>query len=370
MNSVKNHLSQLFIAFLFLLSACDSGVEELEKPFSFEVPYYFGTNYSIPDDNTISEEKVELGRFLFYEKQLSADGTVSCGSCHQQGKAFTDGRALALGVGGKISPFNSMSLSNLLFVKHFFWNGRSPSLENQSLEPIENPLEMNLSLEEAVNRLQNDSRYPPLFKAAFGSEEINTDRIAKAISTFERTLISSDSKYDRYLLGEEELTEQEERGMHLFFTHPEPSIGLRGGNCGDCHVGVLLAGETFGLNGFHNNGLDTDDNLKPGLMSVTGDAFDKGKFRAPSLRNIELTAPYMHDGRFATLEEVLEHYNDHIQLSETLDPLIQEASNQPIFTGDPIKLYLSEQEKEDIIAFLKTLTDHEFISNPAFSDPF
>ncbi len=360
-----------FGLFLWLaVSSCSTTNEEETAPFSLEIPYYFSREYQLPAENAVTAEKVELGRFLFYEKQLSADGNISCGSCHQQGKAFTDGRALALGFQGRISPFNSMSLSNLMWVRHFFWNGRSPSLEAQALDPIENPLEMNLSLEEAVQRLQSSERYPPLFQKAFGSEEITVDRMGQAIASFERTLISANSKYDQYLLGKENLSEQEERGMHLFFTHPEPSIGLRGGNCGDCHVGVLLAGEMFELNGFHNNGLDTDQNLKPGLMAVTQLPFDKGKFRAPSLRNIELTAPYMHDGRFATLEETLEHYDEHIQLSETLDPLIREASNQPLFSGDPIKLYLSEQEKADIIAFLKTLTDYEFVNNPAFSDPF
>jgi len=156
----------------------------------------------------------------------------------------------------------------------------------------------------------------------------------------------------------------------LFFTHPEPSNSIRGGNCGDCHVNILTSGVNDNFEGFKNNGLDDDSGLEEGLASVTGIPSDKGKFKVPSLRNIALTAPYMHDGRFATLEEVLDHYNEGIKRSETLDPLILEASNESIDPNEDIKLHLTNEEKEAIIAFLHTLTDYSFITNEKFSDPF
>ncbi len=157
--------------------------------------------------------------------------------------------------------------------------------------------------------------------------------------------------------------------MELFFTHPEPAISLRGGNCGDCHTNFLTSGARDGLNGFHNNGLDTDANLAEGLFAVTGNEADRGKFKAPTLRNIALTAPYMHDGRFATLEQVVDHYNELIQDSQTLDVLIEEASNEEN-PGTPPRLFLTQEEKEAILAFLRMLTDETFINNPDFSNPF
>ncbi len=170
--------------------------------------------------------------------------------------------------------------------------------------------------------------------------------------------------------GEYQPTDTELRGIQLFFTHPDAEQGIRGGNCGDCHLGSLTSGSTLGFEGLHNNGLDNDQNLKEGLFAVTQNRFDRGKFRTPSLRNIALTAPYMHDGRLQTLREVIEHYDNGIKKSQTLSSLITAASNN--FITDPngeIRLALTEQEKKDIIAFLEMLTDTEFITNPAFSEP-
>ena len=197
---------------------------------------------------------------------------------------------------------------------------------------------------------------------AFGSDTITEERILEALSQFERTLISANSRYDQYLQDQDVLSEEEVEGMQLFMTHPEPRMGLRGGNCGDCHGGTLLTMQTF-----HNNGLDevfTDN----GLGEVSGNPRQNGMFiKAPSLRNIALTAPYMHDGRFTTLEEVLLHYNDHMNYnSPNLDPLIIESSNQ--FNGKTLSL--TEEEKRKIILFLHTLTDSTFISDKRFSDPF
>jgi cytochrome c peroxidase len=342
---------------MFGLFCCDSTVENPIKgptSVSLETPDYFPANQLMPADNPLTEEGVKLGRMLFYEKNLSSDRSISCGSCHQQQKAFTDGKKRSPGVNSILGSKNGMSLSNVHWSTKFFWDGRVSSLEEQSIQPIQETFEMNLPIEEAILRLQQDEKYPGLFESAFGNSQITLEMIGKAIAQFERTLISSNSKFDRWIKNEVELSEEEKLGMELFFTHPDPAIQLRGGNCSDCHLGFLTSGESQGFLGFHNNGLDTDENLDAGLFSVTQNPFDIGKFKAPGLRNIALTAPYMHDGRFGTLEEVLDHYNEHIQNSETLDVLILEASNEIIDQSAPIKLHLSDNEKKAIITFLPT----------------
>jgi cytochrome c peroxidase len=330
------------------------------EPFKFEVPSYFPKKYTIPADNPVTEQGVALGRMLFYEKKLSLDNTIACANCHQQRFAFTDGQAFSTGVQGKTGRRSSMSIANVLWLDRFFWDGRADSLEEQALVPIQDSLEMHQSLSQVVSKLQQTSIYPEKFTAAFGSSEITANRIAQALAQFERTLISSNSRFDQYARGETQLTAQQERGRTLFFTHPVPETNLRGGNCGDCHGGYLVT-----LNTFNNNGLNASF-TDMGLGAITGNAFDNGKMRAPTLRNIALTAPYMHDGRFNTLEEVLDHYNEHIQPSATLDPLIINASNEVKGTS----LMLTGQEKKDIIVFLQALTDSTFIQDQRFSNPF
>jgi cytochrome c peroxidase len=358
---------------LAVLHSCDQDTKAPAMdptPMALNKPDYFPAEQAMPADNPLTTQGVELGRMLFYEKKLSLDGTISCASCHQQQKAFTDGRQFSPGVAGKLGTKNAMALANMHWQNRFFWDGRATNLEEQAIIPIEDTLEMNLPIEEAVARLQGDAEYPKRFQAAFGTDQITPDLIGKALAQFERTLISANSKFDRYIRGEVTLTAEEQLGLELFFTHPEPSIQLRGGNCSDCHLGFLTSGDPNGFAGFHNNGLDPEEKLKAGLKGVTGKDFDRGKFKAPTLRNIALTAPYMHDGRFQTLEEVLDHYNEHIQNSSTLDVLILEASNEQISPDQPIKLYLSAEEKKAILAFLNTLTDQEFVTNPKFSNPF
>lgn len=337
---------------------------------NLSIPDYFPGNVSIRSDNPLTQEGVLLGRMLFYEKELSSDGTISCSTCHQQQFAFSDGKQFSQGVNGTQGDMNAMSLSNLHWQTRFFWNGRAASLEDQAIQPIEDPKEMNLPISEAIQRLQADEDYPGLFENAFGTSVISEELIGKALSQFQRTLISSNSKFDAWIRGEVEMTPEENLGMELFFTHPDPNLQIRGGNCGDCHVGFLTAGDPSVFSGFHNNGLDSQENLSSGLFSVTQNSLDIGKFKAPGLRNIALTAPYMHDGRFQSLEEVLDHYNEHVQNSPTLDILILEASNELPDGGDAVKLYLGEEEKKAIIAFLHTLTDEDFITNPEFSNPF
>ncbi|EAY25555.1 cytochrome-c peroxidase [Microscilla marina] len=353
---------------LLLLVLCQMSCRKAEDttpdnpPFSLNTPDHFGNSFVIPNDNPTTQAGVDLGRHLFFDKRLSSTNQVSCASCHQPAKAFTDGKAVSTGVNGRTTSRSAMSLVNLLWVDRLFWDGRSNTLEEQALLPIQDEREMGLTLEELTAKLQALPEYVTRFKQAFGTETISADLVAKALAQFQRTLISAGSRYDKIARGEVQPTTREQRAIDLFFTHPEPAapIPLRGGNCGDCHGGNLTT-----LNTFHNNGLEVVPK-DLGLAMVTGQASDQGKMRAPSLRNIALTAPYMHDGRFKTLEEVLDHYNEHIQAAQNLDPLITAASNE--VQGKT--LALTTQEKADIVFFLKMLTDSAFIQNPAFQNPF
>ena len=223
-------------------------------------------------------------------------------------------------------------------------------------------------LQQLVVELDADDRYRALFEAAYGG--ISAAAIARALASFERTLVSSNSRYDQFLRGEITLTAQEELGRRLFMAHPDVKVSLRGANCVDCHSQFLTSGFSTRLDGFSNNGLDDEEHLQPGLQSATGDPAHRGMFKAPTLRNIALTAPYMHDGRFATLEEVLHHYNGGIRHSSTLSPLIAQADNQGAESQEAISLHLTESEQAAIIAFLQTLTDKEFVVAERFSDPF
>jgi len=331
-------------------------------------PFIFG-RFQIPQGNPLTQESIELGRRLFYDPRLSSNNEVSCATCHKQHLAFTDGLARSVGVSGKPLEFNAMSLSNLLWgPQHFFWNGRSTSLEDQALQPIQHVDEMGQDINELVDELKQDKTYRKLFKQAYGG--ISSTAIASALANFQRTLISSNSKYDQYLRGETELTPQEELGRKLFTAHPDTKVSLRGGNCIDCHSQFLTSGFSTFYDGFSNNGLDNDEDLLEGLFSVTGKEQHRGLFKTPTLRNIAVTGPYMHDGRFKTLTEVMQHYNGGIKRSKTLSPLIIEADNNLKIQKDHISLNLTQQEEEAIIAFLHTLTDESFLTNKKFSNPF
>ena len=334
----------------------------------FSAPFVFG-RFQLPADNPLTSEAVELGRRLFYDVRLSGNNQISCATCHQQQFAFTDGKTTSIGASGEPLAFNSMSLANLMWgPRHFFWDGRAASLEQQALIPIQHPDEMDQELDALVQELAADAQYPALFKAAFGA--IDTVNIARALASFQRTLISSDSKYDQFLRGEAKLTENEERGRKLFMAHPDVKVSLRGGNCIDCHSQFLTSGFKTLFDGFSNNGLDSENELAPGLQAVTGKPADRGRFKVPTLRNIALTAPYMHDGRFASLEQVLDHYNEGIKFSNSLSPLIMEADNRVKGEVLDISLHLSSAEKGAVIAFLLTLTDQRFIDDERFSNPF
>ncbi|MGB3618723.1 MAG: cytochrome c peroxidase [Catalinimonas sp.] len=369
--------ASLFPLLIILLAACGKKDDALPDATSatLDLPAYFPRQTFEDPDNPLTEEGIDLGRHLFFDRRLSSDGRVSCASCHRPEFAFSDPAPRSRGVRGQLSNRHSMSLANLLWVNRLFWDGRASTLEDQALHPIVDPLEMDMTLDELTARLQALPEYPPQFEAAFGSEQVTADGVARALAQFERTMISSNAKYDRYERGEAQLTAQELRGLALFQTHPEPSISLRGGNCGDCHLGVTFGGSNQAFDGFFNNGVQGElDNGDIGLESVTGDPNDRGKFRTPSLRNVALTAPYMHNGSLQTLEEVLDHYN-HPALFDrpNVDIQILQGSNDP--TSSPTRpssfgLMLTDREKADIIAFLYTLTDSSFISNPAFRNPF
>ncbi|RBW58796.1 cytochrome-c peroxidase [Ruegeria sp. A3M17] len=334
----------------------------------FSAPFVFG-RFAVPPDNPLTEEAFALGRHLFYDPILSGNNQVSCATCHVQALAFTDGLAKSPALPGGELEFSSMSLTNLLWgQERFFWDGRATSLEAQALMPIQHPDEMDQDLGELVTELQASRDYRRMFRKAYG--EISAENVTRALSTFMRMLISSDSKYDRFLRGKARLSEQEEHGRKLFMAHPDTKVSLRGGNCIDCHSQFLTSGFRDALDGFSNNGLDSDGDLPDGLMAVTGNPAHKGFFKVPTLRNIAVTAPYMHDGRFETLEEVMDHYNDGIVVSDTLSPLILEADNAPEAGQGTVGLRMTPDEVQSIIAFLHTLTDEDFLTNTQFSNPF
>jgi cytochrome c peroxidase len=300
----------------------------------------------LPADNPLTHEGVALGRQLFHDTRLSINGTQSCASCHEQTHAFADARRFSLGAQQQVGKRNAMPLFNLAWQQGFFWDGRAATLREQVLMPIQDKHEMNETLENVVAKLRADADSTAAFHRAFGSAEITPERLAKALEQFLLTLISQESRFDRAARKVAELTESEKRGLQLFVTEFDPKRGLRGADCFHCHGGTLFTSQSFA-----NNGLElTDDDI--GRMAVTKNAADQGKFKTPSLRNIARTAPYMHDGRFATLEEVVEHYNSGVRRSATLDPNLAKHPEAG--------MQLTAQEKADLVAFLKTLTDETF----------
>ncbi|MBC8127109.1 MAG: cytochrome C peroxidase [Gloeobacteraceae cyanobacterium ES-bin-144] len=301
---------------------------------------------ALPSDNPLITTRVALGEKLFHEPKLSKNNSISCASCHQ-GETMSDPRKFSTGTEGQLGLRHSMPLFNLAWKSSFFWDGRAPSLRAQALVPIQDHLEMDEKLENVTAKLKAETTYPPLFAAAFGSGEISPENIGLAIETFLLTRLSFNSKLDQSTTGKATLTDEEKRGFELFFTESEPRLGKLGADCFHCHGGALFTDHSF-----HNNGLTPTDDL--GLEKTTGKPNDRHKFSTPSLRNVVLTAPYMHDGRFATLEEVIDHYNSPVARSETLDPNLAKH---------PQGLGLSDADKAALIAFLKTLSD------PALAPP-
>jgi len=342
-------MKKIFVAFVFLLPllfiACEKGEDDTPSatPYNLVIPEGLPP-MNIPSTNPLTVEGVALGKRLFYDPILSRDNTQSCANCHLQDFGFTDPNQFSTGIDGIAGTRNAMPLINLGWQTKFFWDGGANGLESQVLGPITNPIEMHETMANVVAKLNAHAEYPGLFNAAFGDGEISSQKIMRAIAQFERTLISGNSKYDKYMRGEVLLTSQELNGKTLF-------EDMEKGDCVHCHS----TGSTFSDFEFRNTGLDSIP-VDDGRYLITLNPSDRGKFKTPSLRNIELTGPYMHDGRFQTLLECVEHYNTGFRYAENLDPNLFFA----------VKGRLSQQEMEDIVAFLKTLTDMEFVNNPAF----
>ena len=293
--------------------------------------------------NPLTEEGFHLGRQLFYDPILSKDNTISCASCHLQATGFTHvDHELSHGIYGKIGIRNSLTLQNLAWNKHFMWDGGVNHLDVQALAPISSEIEMNETLENVINKLQKSEKYVDLFEKAFGTKKITGQLTLKAISQFLVALTTTNSKYDKVKRNEEEFTEMEQKGYALFQNH-----------CASCHKEPLLTN-----NEFRNNGLPMDADLKDlGRMKITQNSKDSLLFKVPTLRNIEFTYPYMHDGRFKTLTEVIKHYNSGIHKSKTLSKELQQPMN------------LSDNERTELVAFLKTLTDKTFLFNSKYAYP-
>ena len=343
----------------------------------------------VPEDNPMSATKVELGRFLFYDTKLSGNQTQSCGSCHRQELAFTDELAQAEGSTGEIHPRSSMSVANAGYAASLTWaNPAVVRLEEQALVPMfgEDPVELGLSgmEDELLRRMRDDERYPEMFSEAFpgASDPISLDSITKAIAAFQRQLTSFNSKFDGWNAGDTTaLTESAQRGMALFFGGTSEAGVPDALECFHCHGGFLLSqaadheGNAFNQQTFINNGLynlDFDGSYptgNEGLFDLTDDPADKGKFKPPSLRNIAVTAPYMHDGSIATLEEVVDHYARGGRLTEDGE-FAGDGKDNPNKSSFLNGFVITEQEKQDLLAFLHALTDETLLNNPAYSDPF
>lgn len=390
--SKSTPINLFFFIIIFSLISCDK--EEVytpvidnalnlpSSPFDYEslnLPNHFTTNVpgqplptsvngldNTPIDNPVTNEGATLGRVLFYDKKLSINETTSCASCHKQDKGFSDDATLSIGFDGGTTGRHSMTLINARFYQRgrFFWDERASSLEEQVLMPLQDPVEMGMTLDQVVNVVQEQSYYPELFQQAFGSEEITIDKISKALSQFVRSIVSYSSKYDtgRSLSASPganfpNFTNEENLGKNIFFQ----TIPNGGGACFGCHTTEAFVSANPGP---QNNGLDASSLTDLGAGSVFTNPIFIGRFKTTSLRNIELTAPYMHDGRFKTLEEVVEHYNSGIQNHPTLSPALTDDN------GNPIRLNLNETEKSALVAFLKTLTDTTIETETKWSNPF
>ena len=355
------YLVYVFLLIVLIFSCRKDRVGYKATPYVLEIPSHF-PDMIIPADNPMTVEGVELGRYLFYEKKLSGDNTMSCASCHMPESSFSDPNQYSTGIDGIQGNRQSMALINMGWENFFFWDGRKTSLEEQIIDPVINPIEMHESWKNAVSKLNQDMNYRNRFFRAFGEEGIDSVKATKAIAQFIRTMISGQSKFDVMYKFENGITlnateqtifqtidNEEWAGYDLFKS-------LNGADCFHCHNGPLMR-----VKKFSNNGLLPNSFNDLGRAAVTNNPEDNYKFKVPTLRNIALTAPYMHDGRFTTLDEVIEHYSSGIHMSPTIDPLIEFGSQGGV--------QLDAQEKYLLKKFLLTLTDENFINNPNFKDP-
>lgn len=350
------YLSLLVLILCSFSCGIDSPGDGFEPtPVSLTIPQLFEERILppvIPEDNPLTEEGIALGKKLFFDPMLSLDGSQACADCHRPENGFSDPRRFSVGIDGSVGTRNSMPLHNLAwnYNERFFWDGRATTLEQQIFGPVKNPIEMKNTWPNVENTLQTADDYPQLFEQAFGTSTIDSTMVSKAIAQFVRTLISANSKFDRFLLGQEELTASEENGLAVFLDEAR-------GDCFHCHG--LPANPLWTDNTFHNNGLDAIITDR-GLGGFSGDPREFGLFKSGSLRNLAFTAPYMHDGRFETLEEVINHYSEGLVFSETIDPLMKKVGEGGV--------HLTEEDKVDLKAFLLSLSDPSFINNPDFQE--
>jgi cytochrome c peroxidase len=324
----------VIITVIFSLAYCTKrttqvGVLYHPVPYKLKIPQGF-PYMGLASDNPETVEGIQLGRMLFYDPIIDKESERACGNCHTPKASFS------------LQKENSLPQVNLVWNNTFLWNGKVEGLLEQIMI-----FEVDSFFKTDLNKLNSHKKYPKLFKMAFGVEKITSKEVGYALAQFERILISCNSKYDKYLRGEVILSNEEENGRILYFTEK--------GDCFHCHGTILLTDNTF-----HNNGLDSLP--AKGRFEITRDRNDLGKFKTPTLRNIELTSPYMHDRRFQTLEEVINFYCEKVKWSPTIDPLMKKVKKGGI--------RLNEEERKNLLAFLKTFTDTTFINNPEFSDPF
>jgi len=315
--------------------------------------YVFGQPYTFPqatytfENNPVTGDGFELGRMLFYDPILSVDSTVSCSTCHKQQTAFADPtHRVNHGINNRFGKRNSPALANMAFNNFFFFDGGVNHLDFVPINAITSEIEMGSTLEGVVLKLNRNASYQQKFKLAFGKDIVDSQQLLYALAQFTAMLISANAKYDHVMRGETSFSVEELNGYNLFVN-----------KCAPCH-----ATDLFTDNYFHNNGLDADFTKDVGRELITEAETDRGKFKVPSLRNTDLTPPYMHDGRFRTLEEVLTNYADNVKDSPSLDPLLKQNGK--------LGIELTDKEKQDIIQFIKTLTDEDFVNDKRFSDPF
>mgnify|MGYP001166222955 FL=1 len=369
-------MKKLFIiSFLFItLLSCKDVINEIpQNPFLI-TPYSFSYNTSllppprIPSDNPLTEEGVQLGRMLFYDPILSSDSSQSCNSCHNQANAFTDNNnQFSVGVKGTVGKRNSMAIFNLMWhIDGFFWDGSADILRHQAIQPIIDETEMNETIDHVIMKLNRSPLYKEHLQKAFLESTFDEKIIGKALEQFMLSIVSSNSKFDRVMLGLESFTDEEKVGQVIFNSE---SIPLKdevdpnnpqnfGADCFHCHGNSLFMRREFLTNGLSDNG-------DKGLGDVTGNPNDNYKFKTTSLRNIEKTAPYMHDGRFKTLEEVVQFYLSDMNASSAVD-----LSDSPNLHALKDSVYLSPEHKKALISFLKTLTDESLLTNEKYSSPF
>lgn len=330
---------------MFCFTTCqDNNLQQTKSPYQFVAPSNFPEPTYTFYNNSITEEGFKLGRKIFFDPSLSIDGSISCSSCHHQELAFADfpHNPFSIGIDGLVGTRNAPALANLAFMNEFFWDGGVTHLDFVPINAIESPVEMGEDIAAVVAKIKNDTEYPALFEAAFNTTEINMPLLMDALAQFMLMMVSNNSKYDAYLQGKETLTAQELQGLRLFDE-----------KCESCHSGILFTNQAY-----FNNGIDSVFS-DSGRATISANPSDIGKFKVPTLRNISLTAPYMHNAKFRTLEEVLNHYDTGLKRSNSLAPSLIQANGN---LGIP----LSIEEKEAIIAFLETLTDYELLNNPIF----